>query len=56
MGLGIYSLNWTLYIAATSLGRETPLKVYGNLKGDLHSTTLSHATSLRLAYDTNCFV
>ena len=26
------------------------------LKGDLHGTTLSHATSLRQAYDTNCFV
>ena len=27
-----------------------------SIKGDLHSTTLSHATSLRHAYDTNCFV
>ena len=26
------------------------------VKGDLHGTTLSHATSLRQAYDTNCFV
>ena len=29
---GTYSLNLTRYIAAASLGRETPLKVYGNLK------------------------
>ena len=26
------------------------------LKADLHGTTLSHATSLRQAYDMNCFV
>ena len=28
----------------------------GNVKADLHGTTLSHATSLRQAYDMNCFV
>ena len=28
----------------------------GSLKGDLHGTTLSHATRLRQAYNTNCFV
>ena len=28
----------------------------GWLKGDLHGTTLSHATSLRRTYNTNCFV
>ena len=27
-----------------------------NLRADLHGTTLSHATSLRQAYDMNCFV
>ena len=27
-----------------------------SVKGDLHGTTLSHATSLRQVYDTNCFV
>ena len=27
-----------------------------HLKADLHGTTLSHATSLRQAYDINCFV
>ena len=26
------------------------------VKGDLHGTTSSHATSLQQAYDTNCFV
>ena len=26
------------------------------IKGDLHGTTLSHATSQQQAYDTNCFV
>ena len=26
------------------------------LRAYLHGTTLSHATSLRQAYDTNCFV
>ena len=26
------------------------------LKDDLHGTTLSHVTSLRHAYDMNCFV
>ena len=33
-------------------------KNHGNerVKGDLHGTTLSHATSLRQACDTNCFV
>ena len=27
-----------------------------SVKGDLHGTTLSHATTLQQAYDTNCFV
>ena len=27
-----------------------------SLKADLHGTTLSHTTSLRQAYDMNCFV
>ena len=27
-----------------------------SLNGDLHGTTLSHVTSLRQAYDMNCFV
>ena len=27
-----------------------------HLKADLHGTTLSHTTSLRQAYDMNCFV
>ena len=26
------------------------------LKGDFHDMAVSHATSLRQAYDTNCFV
>jgi len=26
------------------------------IRADLHDTTLSHATSLRQAYDMNCFV
>ena len=26
------------------------------IRADLHGTTLSHATSLRQTYDTNCFV
>ena len=26
------------------------------VKADLHGTTLSHTTSLRQAYDMNCFV
>ena len=28
----------------------------GSLRAYLHGTTLSHATSLRQAYHTNCFV
>ena len=27
----------------------------GSLKANLHGTTLSHTTSLRQAYDMNCF-
>ena len=27
-----------------------------SLKADLHGTTLSHTTSLRQAYDMNCFM
>ena len=32
------------------------ITVKRTLKADLHGTTLSHATSLRQAYDMNCFV
>jgi len=28
----------------------------GTVRADLHGKTLSHATSLRQAYDKNCFV
>ena len=28
-------------------------RLIGRVKGDLHGTTLSHATDLRQAYDTN---
>ena len=32
------------------------LETLSAVKGDLHGTTLSHATSLQQAYDTNCFL
>ena len=32
------------------------VRVRGSVKADLHGTTLSHTTSLRQAYDKNCFL
>ena len=35
---------------------ENMARATNRLRAYLHGTTLSHATSLRQAYDTNCFV
>ena len=42
----------------TSRGRScwAGLEIADSVRAYLHGTTLSHATSLRQAYDTNCFV
>ena len=45
-----------LWRELSPLTKWTHLLTANNLKADLHGTTLSHATSLRQAYDMNCFV
>ena len=44
---------WQSYLLAQS---ECTIEIWSTLKADLHGTTLSHTTSLRQAYDMNCFV